>query len=118
MASEQIQHLPLELVIAQPQVRKTFDQESQEGIVASLKEVGQLQPVRVRPEGKQFVIVDGERRYRAIRMLAWPTIAAIVEANNLNAGEILQKQLISNCQREDLTALEKAMAIYKPWRSK
>lgn len=111
MATEQIQHLSLELVIAKPQVRTTFDEELLEGMIASLKEVGQLQPIRLRADGKQFVIVDGERRYRAILRLGWPTIAAIVELKGLSEAEIVQRQLIANCQREDLTASEKGAAI-------
>ena len=111
MATEQIQHLTVEQVIAKPQIRTIFDEEALEGMIASLKEVGQLQPIRVRPEGKQFVIVDGERRYRSIAILGWRTVAAIVEANPLSEAEILQRQLISNCQREDLTAQEKGAAI-------
>ena len=111
IAPEQIQYLTLEQIIAKPQVRKSFAEEPLEGMIASLQAVGQLQPIRVREAGKQFVIVDGERRYRAFCKLGMATIAAIVEKGDLGDGLVLQKQLIANCQREDLNPIEEAMGI-------
>ena len=80
-------------------------------MIASIKAVGQLQPIRVRREGERFIIVDGERRYRAFQAMNRLTIAAIIEAQALSEGDIVQRQLIANCQREDLTASEKGTAI-------
>jgi ParB family transcriptional regulator, chromosome partitioning protein len=55
--------------------------------------------------------VDGERRFRAAKLAGFTSIAAIVEGKQLCAGEILQKQLIANCQREDLSRMEEAWSI-------
>ena len=108
---EQIQYLPIERIVAEKQARETFDEESLDGLLMSLREVGQLVPIRVRKAGEKFVIVDGERRYRAARKLGLSTLAAIVEAKDVAESEVLQKQLISNVQREDFLPLEKAKAI-------
>lgn len=111
MNREQIQYLPLDQIQAATQVRMHFDEEAIHGLALSLKEIGQLQPIRVRKVGEKFVIVDGERRHRATRKAGLTTIAVIIEDKELNQGELIQRQLIANCQREELTPLEKARAI-------
>lgn len=108
---EQIQYLPLDQIVAEKQVRETFDEESLHGLLLSLKEVGQLLPVRVRESDGKFIMIDGERRLRSLRKLGASTIAAIVEARELDAAQIVQQQLIANVQRDDLLPLEKANAI-------
>lgn len=101
MIQEQIQNLPIEKIVVEENLRKTFNEESLDGLAMTMKHVGQLQPIRVRKAGEQFVIVDGERRYRAARKLGLLTLAAIVETKPLNEGEIVQRQLAS-FQRDDL----------------
>lgn len=108
---EQIQHIPLDKIVADVQVRKAFDEEGLVGLAASLTAVGQLQPGRVRKLGDKYVIVDGERRYRAAKLAGLTTLAVIIENKDLCEGEVIQRQYISNCQREDLSPLEKATAI-------
>lgn len=108
---EQIQYLPIERIVAEKQAREIFDEESLHGLLLSMREVGQLVAIRTRKVGDQFVIVDGERRYRAARKLGLPTLAAIVENKDVAESEVLQKQVISNVQRADLLPLEKAKAI-------
>ena len=108
---EQIQHIPLDKIVADVQVRKTFDEEGLVGLATSLTAVGQLQPCRVRKLGDKYVIVDGERRYRAAKLAGLTTLAVIIEGKDLSEGEVIQRQYISNCQREDLSPLEKATAI-------
>lgn len=111
MTTEQIQNLPLERISAERQIRTHFDEEAIQGLAASLKLVGQLQPIRVRGDSGGFVIVDGERRYRAAQLLGWTTLAVIIEDKQLDEAEVVQRQYISNCQREDLGPLEKARAM-------
>lgn len=108
---EQIQYFPIERIKAQTQVRREFPTESLAELAASLKEVGQLQPIRVRKVGEEFLIVDGERRYRAAQLAGMATLAVIVEEKDLSNGEVIQRQLIANCQREDLSPIEKARAM-------
>lgn len=113
MTQEQIQELALNSIICERQVRTEFDDESLHALMISLEEVGQLQPIRVRSRADAFVVVDGERRYRAAQKAGWKTMSVIVEARELCEGEILQRQLVANCQREDLQSLEKAYAIQR-----
>ncbi|MGE4003400.1 MAG: ParB/RepB/Spo0J family partition protein, partial [Planctomycetaceae bacterium] len=109
MNNEQIQYLPIDKIKAEPQVRETFSEETIRGLAESMKELDQLQPIRVRKNGDWFVIVDGARRYYAAKLIAGrQRIAAIVEADGVGEAETLHKQLVANCQREDLSPLEKA----------
>lgn len=108
---EQIQYIPLDKIEVDPQVRKEFDEESIDGLVASLKAVGQLQPIRVRKVADKFRVVCGERRTRAARLAGLTTLAAIIEGKDLSEGDVLQRQIIENCQREDLCPIEKARGI-------
>lgn len=108
---EQIQYIPLDKIEVEPQVRKSFDEESLESLVASLKAVGQLQPIRVRKVADKFRVVCGERRTRAARLAGLTTLAAIIEGRDLSEGEVLQRQIIENCQRENLCPIEKARGI-------
>jgi ParB family chromosome partitioning protein len=111
-AEEQIQYLPLDRVYRDPnQPRREFDEEALAGLAASFREVGQLFPIRVRLVGDRFVILDGERRWIAAKRALFSTIAAIVEAKDLCDVEVVHRQLIANCQREDLNPLETATAI-------
>lgn len=109
--SEQLQHIPLSKIRCEWQVRDKFDEETIGTLADSLKLVGQLMPIRVRKQGNGFVVVDGERRLRAATKAGLATIAVIVEERELCAGEILQRQLVANCQRVDLTPMEKARSI-------
>ena len=111
MQPESIRHLPLELIISQLQARQLFDERAIANLSASMKEVGQLSPIRVLFDLERFKLVDGELRFRAAQLLGWKTIAAIVEERILSDAEVLQKQLIANCQRKNLTPLEKGRAI-------
>jgi ParB family chromosome partitioning protein len=113
MTQERIEYIPIGDIEAAAQVRTEFSEESLQGMARSLLEVGQLQPIRVRREGDSFVVVDGERRVRAAKMTGkFTKIAAIIEERPLDAAEIEQRQIIANCQRDDLTPLEKARAIH------
>lgn len=108
---EQIEYLPLDQIVVEKQVRETFDEEALHGLFLSLKEVGQLLPIRVREANSKYIVIDGERRLRCLRKLGASTVAAIIEARELDAGQIVQHQLIANVQRDDLLPLEKAKAI-------
>ena len=111
MSHEQIQYVALEKITTALQVREHFDEESLQGLAESLKEVGQLQPIRVRKGGDKLVIVDGERRFRAARKAGLAQLAIIIEDKEIGEGAVIQRQLIANCQRDDLTPMEKARGI-------
>ncbi len=90
------------------QPRKTFDDNALADLSESIKEHGVVQPIIVRKDGNNYRIVAGERRWRASRIAGKRTIPAIVkECTDLEAMELA---LIENLQREDLNAIEEAVA--------
>jgi ParB family chromosome partitioning protein len=94
------------------QPRAEFDADSLNRLAGSLKQRGQLQPIRVRWDeaNNRYVIVIGERRWRAARLAGLETIACIVVPGTATPEEILEDQLIENCLREDLKPIEQARA--------
>lgn len=90
------------------QPRKQFEEEALSELADSIRQHGLLQPLLVRPGGKGFEIIAGERRWRAAMRAGLDTIPVIVkEINDQEAAEI---SLIENLQREDLTVVEEALA--------
>jgi ParB family chromosome partitioning protein len=94
------------------QPRKEFDEEGLRELAASLKDRGQLQPVRVRYDEalEKWVIIAGERRYRAAVLAGLKTLACIEARGDQTPDEILTDQLVENCLREDLKPIEQANA--------
>ncbi|WP_026487114.1 ParB/RepB/Spo0J family partition protein [Caldanaerobius polysaccharolyticus] len=90
------------------QPRKYFDERSLKELADSIKEHGMIQPVIVKAQGGGYVIIAGERRWRAARLLGMKEIPAVVK--NVSDEEVLQLALIENLQREDLNPIEEAMA--------
>lgn len=102
--------IPIDDVAANPhQPRATFDDEALNGLADSIREVGILQPIVVRPgdEGR-YVLVAGERRLRAARRAGLAEIPAVIRTvDDLSS---LTQALVENIQRENLTPLEEAAA--------
>ncbi len=90
------------------QPRETFDEEAIGALADSIREVGLLQPVLVRPAGDGFELVAGERRWRAARRVGLQVIPALVRETDDNTA--LEQGLVENLQREDLNPLEEAAA--------
>lgn len=104
-------HMEIDRVVPDPdQPRKFFSDESIEHLAASLKKTGQLQPIRVRwNEGLgKWVIISGERRYRAALLAGLTTISCSFADRPLTESEIRQESLIENLLREDLRPVEAA----------
>ncbi|NMA64626.1 MAG: ParB/RepB/Spo0J family partition protein [Clostridiaceae bacterium] len=93
------------------QPRKEFDEEKLKALADSIKEHGVVQPIIVRSEGKRYVIVAGERRWRASKLAGLKTIPVIVK--DLTSKEVMEIALIENLQREDLNPIEEAEAYQK-----
>ena len=99
----------------QSQPRLDFYDESIKGLAESIKQNGLLQPVTVRKNGDKFELIAGERRYRACRLNGDKDIEAIIMESS--DDESAKLALIENLQREDLNAIEQAMAMRKIMKS-
>lgn len=90
------------------QPRKHFDEEKLNELAESIKEYGVLEPIIIKKSIKGYEIVAGERRVKACMIAGLSTIPAIVR--DFTENEMMQIALLENIQREDLNAIEEAMA--------
>lgn len=95
------------------QPRKTFSDESLDRLADSLRTRGMLQPIRVRWDADlaRWVIVAGERRFRAARRAGLAEVPCVVVEAAMSAREVRLDQLIENALREDVPPLEQAAAF-------
>lgn len=93
------------------QPRKDFDKEALDALALSIKEHGVLSPIVVIKNEDKYMIVAGERRWRAAKIAGLSKIPAIVRT--LDAQNRLELSIIENAQREDLSAIELATAYAK-----
>ncbi len=91
------------------QPRKNFDESALNELAESIKMHGVIQPIVVTPIGKRFMIIAGERRFRASKIAGKADIPAIIR--NYTPQQIKEISLIENLQREDLSPIEAARAI-------
>jgi ParB family chromosome partitioning protein len=91
------------------QPRKYLDPEALDTLAASIKERGVLEPILVRPVGKRFEVVAGERRTRAAKAAGLKTIPAVVK--EIAGDDVLEIAIIENLQREDLNPVEETDGI-------
>jgi ParB family chromosome partitioning protein len=105
-----LRELPLADIAPNPrQPRTEFDDAALDALAASIRAVGVLQPVIVRPSGTGgYELVVGERRWRAARRAGLERIPAIVR--DADDAELLRDALVENLHREDLNPLEEAAA--------
>lgn len=102
--------LPLDSITPNPrQPRTVFDPEALDELIHSIKEIGLLQPIVVRPlSNNRFELVMGERRWRAHTVAGLATIPAIVRETA--DADLLRDALLENLHRSQLNALEEAAA--------
>lgn len=106
---DKVIEIPLAQLRANPyQPRKTFNEESIQELAASIKEHGVIQPIIVRSVLKGYEIIAGERRFRASQVSGLATIPAVVR--KFSDQQVMEIALIENVQREDLNAMEQAIA--------
>lgn len=93
------------------QPRRSFEQTALEGLAASIREAGMMQPIVVRPGQQEgwYELIAGERRWRAATMLGLSHIPAVVR--DVDGQTAAQWALVENLQREDLNAVERAEAF-------
>lgn len=111
--SSSINEVPLNEIKANPnQPRHNFDEEALEELAASIREIGVISPITLRKNADQnYLIIAGERRYRAAKMAGLDTIPAYIRT--AKDEQIMEMALIENIQREDLDAIEIALAYQR-----
>ncbi len=111
--SSALREVPIGSIKPNPrQPRVNFDEETMSSLAASIKELGILQPVLVRPVGgpatDEFELIAGERRWRAARRAGLHTIPVLVQTSS--ETQSLEQALVENLHRQDLNVLEEAAA--------
>lgn len=98
------------IVLPPQQPRRYFEPTAMQELVESVKQLGILQPLLVRPiDGNKYELVAGERRYRAASSLGLTEVPVVIR--ELTDTEALQIALLENLQREDLNAIEETEGI-------
>ncbi|MBS4196562.1 nucleoid occlusion protein [Lederbergia citri] len=110
---DEIKKIPVSHIIPNRfQPRTIFDETKIEELARTIHTHGIIQPIVVRESDEnQYEIIAGERRFRAIQLLGWDEVPAIIK--NLSDTETASIALIENLQREELTPIEEAMAYGK-----
>ena len=103
-----------DLMVPNPfQPRIDFNDETIEGLAASIREQGLLQPITVRQISPQkYQIISGERRFKALRSLGETEIPVIIR-NDVDDKQMLELALVENIQRENLNEIETAISYRK-----
>lgn len=91
------------------QPRKIFDDEALAELATSIKNYGVIQPIIVREKDGRYIIIAGERRWRASRLAGLKTIPCVIK--DYTEQEVSEIAIIENLQREDLNPIESAKAI-------
>lgn len=106
---EKVIEIPLNQLRANPyQPRKTFDEESIKELAESIRQHGVIQPIIVRSVLKGYEIIAGERRFRASQFCGNTSVPAVVKS--FSDQQVMEIALIENLQRENLNAMEVAVA--------
>ncbi len=108
--SSSINEIALSKIISNPdQPRRMFDEETMGELAASISKIGVIQPITLRKvDDEKYQIIAGERRYRASLMAGLDSIPAYIKT--ADDDELMEMALIENIQREDLNAIEIALA--------
>ena len=112
LREEGFRFIPIDLIRPDPDPpRKHFEEEALRELTSSVKDLGVLEPIRVRKasDGRTFVITAGERRYRAAKAAGLTEIPAIIHDDE----NPLVVAIVENLQREDLNPLEEAEGLLK-----
>ncbi len=91
------------------QPRKTFDDEKLKELAQSISTYGIVQPIIVQRSGDRYIIIAGERRYRAARIAGLETVPVVIKDYSRQA--FMEVSLVENLQREDLNPIEEADAM-------
>lgn len=109
-APSSINEVEVDLIHANPtQPRHDFDEQALDDLAASIKSIGIIQPITLRQEEDgTYMIIAGERRFRAAQRAGLESIPAYIR--KVSDDAVMEMALIENIQREDLNAIEVALA--------
>jgi ParB family chromosome partitioning protein len=108
--SKGLVNIPLSQIIEDKnQPRKTFNSETIKELANSIKEQGVISPIMIRPKGRKYEIIAGERRYKAAIKAGLGEIPALIR--KVSNGDARIISLIENIQREDLNDIDRASAL-------
>ena len=93
------------------QPRQHFDEQALQELSDSIKQIGIIQPIVVQKKDKYYVIIAGERRWRAAKLAGLKEVPVIIK--DYSDKEIMEIALIENIQRENLNPIEEAKAYQK-----
>lgn len=112
-----LQLLAIRIDAIQPdpaQPRRTFPEESLQELSDSIKQDGVIQPIEVTETGaNQYMIVHGERRWRAAQLAGLDTIPAVVRRRDYDTITRFVRQMVENIQREDLNDVDRAAGLLR-----
>ena len=108
----QMDEIAIEQIIPNPtQPRTQFDDEALEELASSIRQLGVIQPITVKRDGSRYIIISGERRWRASQIVGLETLPAYIrEADDENLHAMA---LVENIQRQDLNAIEIALGMQR-----
>ena len=108
--SSTINEIPISQIEANPnQPRREFDPEALQELATSIREIGIIQPITLRQiDENRFQIIAGERRWRASQIAGLTAVPAYIRT--ISDESIMEMALVENIQREDLNAIEIALA--------
>lgn len=111
--SSSINEIPVDKIFPNPnQPRHEFDEDALEELAESIRQLGIVQPITLRQmDDESYEIIAGERRWRASKLAGLTTVPAYVRT--ANDENMMQMALVENIQREDLNAIEVALAYQK-----
>lgn len=101
--------IPIDQIITENNPRKTFNEASIRELADSISQYGLLQPIVVRKKAGKYELINGERRYRAHKLLKSKTIPAVVKnVEQIDITKLPEIKLVENLQREDLSEADLA----------
>lgn len=101
----------LEDVDVNPQVRKVFSEDAIKGLAKTIERQGQRKPVEVYQESGRFILVSGERRFRALKHLKRSVVQVKIIAKP-EPAELIYLQVTENTEHEPLSVIELALAVF------
>ncbi|TGK54895.1 ParB/RepB/Spo0J family partition protein [Leptospira kanakyensis] len=104
--------IPIDQVLTENNPRKTFNESTIRELAESISQYGLLQPIVVRKKSGKYELINGERRFRAHKLLKRKTILAIVKnVEQIDISKLPEIKLVENLQREDLSESDLALSL-------